>query len=447
MRRVRAWRYWLGVMMLCSLSAPLRALDLLESYDAALDQDADYQAARAAAEGGREILPMARAQLLPTLSFNATKFGNDLTSETQNILGKVTTTESQYPSKNYSLTLRQPLYRPAHYAGYLQAKARIEGVEAILDKAGQDLAVRVSGAYFNVLLALESLLQIEAQGAATEAQLAAAKRALETGQGTRTDIDDAQARLDLNRARQLGARQQINQTRHELEILIGRPAENLRAFGKQVPSSESLQPAELNEWIERAELASPELRDMRARVEAARIEVDRARAGHKPTLDLIVQKSISESDNVTNPNSRYDNNQVGVQLAIPLFAGGYVSAQVRQAMAALEEAEQRLQAARRKLATQVRKEFQGVREGMAKILALEVAERSADQSLLSNEKGFLAGTRSRIDILNASDVRASIRLDLARERLNYVMSRTRLMGLSGDLDREKILELNRWLIE
>jgi outer membrane protein, protease secretion system len=447
MRRVFAWRYWLGVTMLCSLSAPLRALDLLESYEAALSQDADYQAARAAAEGGREMLPMARAQLFPSLSFNATKFGNDLTSETQNSAGKTNITESQYPSKNYSLTLRQPIYRPAQYAGYLQAKARVEGVEAVLDKAGQDLAMRVSGAYFNVLLAQETLLQIEAQGIATEAQLASAKRALEAGQGTRTDIDDAQARLDLNQARQLGARQQISQVRHELEILIGRPAENLRALGKQVPSPESLQPTQLDDWIGRAELASPELRDMRARVEAARIEVDRARAGHKPTLDLIVQKSISESDNVTNPNSRYDNNQVGVQLVVPLFAGGYVSAQVRQAVAALEEAEQRYQAARRKLATQVRKEFQGIQEGMAKLLALEVAERSAEQSLISNEKGFMAGTRSRIDILNASDVRASTRLELAKERLNYVMSRTRLLGLSGDLDHETVLEMNRWLIE
>jgi outer membrane protein/protease secretion system outer membrane protein len=136
-----------------------------------------------------------------------------------------------------------------------------------------------------------------------------------------------------------------------------------------------------------------------------------------------------------------------VQLAIPLFAGGYVSAQVRQALAAFEEAEQRIESARRKLATQVRKEFQGVQEGMAKILALEMAERSADQSLISNEKGFLAGTRSRVDILNASEVRASTRLELARERLGYMMSRARLMGLSGDLDRERILEMNRWLIE
>lgn len=447
MRKGRGWRYWLGGMVLACLSAPLLALDLLESYEAALEQDADYLAARAAADGGRETLPMARAQLLPTLSFNASRFKNDLTAETQNALGKTATTESQYPSKNLSLSLRQPLYRPAQYAGYLQAEARVEGVEAVLAKAGQDLAVRVSGAYLNVLLAQETVLQIEAQGWAIEAQLAAAKRALEAGHGTRTDIDDAQARLDLNRARQLGARQQISQVRHELEILIGRPAENLRALGKRVPSPDSLQPARLDEWIERAELASPELRDMRARVDAARTGVDIARAGHKPTLDLVIQKSISESDNVTNPNARYDNNQIGVQLAIPLFAGGYVSAQVRQALAAFEEAEQRLQAAQRKLATQVRKEFQGVHEGMAKILALEMAERSADQSLISNEKGFLAGTRSRVDILNANEVRASTRLELAKERLTYLASRIRLLGLSGDLNRSAILDSNRWLSE
>lgn len=304
-----------------------------------------------------------------------------------------------------------------------------------------------SGAYFNVLLAQSSLEQIEARAALIENQLAAAQRALLAGLGTRTDIDDAQARLDLNRARALGAVQQIAQAKHELEILIGRPVDRLRSLGANIPGPELLQPSSLDAWIQKAEMSSPELRVMKARAEAARIEVDRAEAGHKPTLDLVIQKSVSNSDSVSNPNAKYDNNQIGLQLSMPIYAGGYVSAQARQALAALNEAEQRYEAARRRLATQVRKEYQTIREGSLKVLALEAAERSGLQSLISNEKGFMAGTRTRIDILNASETLASTRVELAKERLTYLLAYLRLLGLSGALDRPAIQAVNRWLTE
>lgn len=438
-------------MLLCCVGALLsssttHALDLYESYEAALSGDAEFQAARAAASAGREVLPMARAQLLPNISFSATRMKNDLTSETENFLGQTATTESQYPSSNYALTLRQPLYRPLLYAGYLQARARVDGVEAIFDKARQDVAVRVVGAYLNVLFAEEALRQTELQGTAIKSQLAAARRALEVGYGTRTDVDDAQARLDMNASRVLGARQQIDQARHELETLIDRQVGGLNGLDGRLFAPQPMMPDTLDVWIDRATAANPELRDLEARVEAARQEVERARAGHKPTLDLVVQRAISESDNITNPNARYDNTQLGIQLAVPLFAGGHVSAQVRQARAALEELELRRESLRRKLATQVRKEFQGVREGVLKVRALEQAERSADQSVLSNEKGVLAGTRSRLDILNAQEHRGNARLELARERMNYLMSRTRLLALCGALDNAAIVEMNRWFV-
>lgn len=440
-------RPWLAMVAALSVVRSAAALDLLQSYDAAVAEDAEYRAARAAVTGGRELLPMARAQLFPNVSISASQMQNDLTTHTQTLSGQPYSYDSHYTSKNYALTLRQPLYRPYLYSGYLQAFARVESAEATFAKAGQDLALRVTGAYLNVLLAEESLRQLEAQTTAIEAQLAAAKRALEAGQGTRTDVDDAQAKLDMNRARLLEARQQINQARHELEILINRRSDDLRPLDSQRLPLSPPEPSTLEAWIARAEAASPELRDLTSRVEAAQHEVDRARAGHKPTLDLVVQRSSNVSDNITNPTNRYDNSQIGVQLAIPLYAGGYVSAQVRQAQAALDEARERLEAARRKLATQVRKEFEGMQKSVLKIQALEVAERSANQSVYSNEKGFQAGTRSRLDILNAEEARANTRLELARERLQFVMSQARLLALSGALDRDALAAMNRWLAE
>jgi len=441
----RSLSHCLAACVCACLALPVAALDLLESYEAALLQDAEYQAARATAEVGREALPLARAQLLPNLSFNANRMRNNLTTETLNALGQPLSFDSNYTSKSYALTLRQPLYRPALLSGYRQAGARVASADAMFLKAGQDLALRVAGAYFNVLFAEESVRQVEAQGLAIATQLRAAERAIRAGVGTRTDIDDAQARLDLNQAKLLGARQQIDQARHQLHILIGRPADQIRPLDRDRLALSPLQPDALDAWIERAEQSSPELHDLQARVKSAMLELARAQSGHKPTLDLIVQRTYSESDNVTNPNNSYDNSQIGVQLAIPLYAGGAVNAQVRQARAALVEAEQRLEAARRKLATQVRKEFQGVREGMLKVQALEAAERSAALSLASNEKGFLAGVRSRLDILNALEVQANARMELARERMLFVMSRIRLLGHCGALDRTALEEMNRWL--
>lgn len=438
-------RRGLAVLACCCIPFAARALDLLESYEAALLQDPEFQAARAAAAGGREALPLARSQLLPNLGISATRMRNRLTTDTVDLLGQPYSYDSEYSSKNYALTLRQPLYRPALLSGYRQAAARVESAEAALDKAGQDLAQRVAAAYFNVLYAEELQRQIESQGEAIRGQLTAARRALAAGHGTRTDVDEAQARFDMNAAKQLGARQQIDQARHELRILTGQAAEGLRPIDPARLGLRPLEPEGLEAWLAQAEESSPDMRDLKARVEAARREIERAEAGHKPTLDLIVQRSYSASDTVTNPGNSYDNKQLGVQLAIPLYAGGQVNAQVRQARAALDEAEQRLETVRRKLTTQVRKEFQGVSEGILKVRALEAAERSAALSLLSNEKGFLAGVRSRLDILNAGEASANARLELARERIQFVMSRIRLLALGGSLDHATLAAMNQWL--
>jgi hypothetical protein len=273
----------------------------------------------------------------------------------------------------------------------------------------------------------------------------AAEALFRAGQGTRTDIDDAQARLDLKRAEILSAEQEVAQARHELEILINAPVESLAAIDTSRLRLTSPQPNSLGGWTAKVEAGSPELTSLEAQRRTAELEIKRAWAGHKPTADIILQRSISSSDNVVNPGARYINNQLGVQVAVPLFAGGYVNAQVMQATARLSEVESRAEAARRKLATAVRREFQAVQDGIRRVGALELAERSAAQALLSNEKGFEAGTRTRVDILDAEQKLSEARLNLAQERLIYAISHLRLRALGGDLGVESISQVNDWL--
>ena len=435
---------WIGGFAMAAmglLPCAALALDFLESYEAALSEDSNYRAAQAQAEANREVVPMALAQLYPNVSGSYSRFRNDLNTSSK----YQKPYDSRYPSSNLALTLRQPLYRPIQYVGYQQSKAKLEGVEATVSKAQQDAAVRVSSAYFNVLLAQDSLLVVLAQRDAIASQLAAAQKAFTAGAGARTDIDDAQARMDINRAQEISARQQIDQFRHELSILINRPVQDIHTLRADRLQLRPMEPDNLENWLERAESASPDLKNLRSDVESARMDVEQAKAGHLPTLDLIVQHSRNASDNVVNPDARYVNNQIGVQANVPLYAGGSVNAQVRSAQASLTESEERLEAARRKLATDVRKQFQTVLEGVAKVRALEQAERSADQAVLSNQKGFKAGTRSRLDILNAEQQRSQTRLDLAKERINYVLARVQVRALCGELNVDEVRTINSWL--
>jgi outer membrane protein TolC len=201
----------------------------------------------------------------------------------------------------------------------------------------------------------------------------------------------------------------------------------------------------LADWIERAERSSPQLQSLRAQFDAARQDIDRAKAGHLPTLDAVAQWSRSQSESVTNTQSRYDNASYGLQLNVPLFAGGYVSSQVRQAIAGQERAEQALEAGRRDLGVRVHKEFRGVTEGVPRIKALEQALRSADQLVLSSQKSFQAGSRTVLDVLNAEQQRVSVMLDLAQARYVYLIAHIRLLALVGGADTEAMVAANQVL--
>ncbi len=177
-------------------------------------------------------------------------------------------------------------------------------------------------------------------------------------------------------------------------------------------------------------------------MEVARQEIDKAKAGHHPTLDAVVQWSRSESESVTNTQSRYANASYGLQLNVPLFAGGYVNSQIRQAIAAHERAGQALEAGRRDLGLRVHKEFRGVTEGVPRIKALEQALRSADQLVLSSRKSFQAGSRTVLDVLNAEQQRSGVMRDLAQARYVYLISRVRLLALVGGADLASVVSMN-----
>ncbi len=425
-------------------AAPV-SLNLSQAYRAALEQDAVIGAAEAAAAARRERLPQARAQLLPNISANASRFRNDLESVQPGLGGQPVRSEQQYTSSSRALTIRQPLYRPFNYADYQQAKAQVEEANATLDKEMQNVAVRVSGAYLEGLLAQDQLALVLAQKEAYTTQLDAARKRFAAGAGVRTDIDEAQARVDMTIAQELEARQNLGYTKRQLQVMVNAPIASLAPVDPDKLRATAPDPGALLQWTDRAEQASPELRSLRAQLEAARFEIEKARAGHKPTVDAIAQWSISDSDNVTRVNSRYDNKSIGVQLNVPIFAGGYVNSQVRQAVAEQERIGQALEATRRDLALRVEKEYRGLTEGALRIRALEQAVRSAETMVHSNRRSFEAGSRTLVDVLNAEEQRVTALRDLANARYLYMISRIRLRALAGEADEQAVQEINGWL--
>ena len=415
-----------------TVSAQSSALDFKQVYQAALEQDATIRASRAAADSGRERLPQARAGLMPQVSASAGRNFNSLDTTSPNILGELGTINDRYFSDNKSLQLRQPLVNMQRWLQFEQAKSMVAETEATLDRDLQNLVVRVAGAYFEYLMSDEQLELVLAQKKMYTSLVDAAKKGIAAGSGTRTDIDDAQARLDMASAQELEARQNQDQTRRQLEVLINQPVASVAKLNVPALKLVGPVPASLDEWTSRAEKNSPEIKAMQARLEAARREVSKSQAGHLPTLDAVAQWSNSGSENITRINSRYENKSIGLQLNVPLFSGGYVNSTIRQAVAEQTRAEETLEALRRDLGVRVHKEFRGVSEGVMRVRALEQAVRSADQMMKSTQMSFKAGSRTQLDVLNAQQQYTMALRDLAQARFVYLMSKVKLASLAGD---------------
>jgi protease secretion system outer membrane protein len=421
------------------------ALDLAEAYRLAQERDATLRSSRATADAGRERLPQARAQLLPNVSISSSRFKNDLDTTAPGFTGALATTNERYRSDNDTLTIRQPLYRKALWAQLDQAQAVVADVNAQLERDEQSLVMRVTQAYFEALLAEDQLTLIGLQRLAYTGQVDAARKLFSGGAGTRTDIDEAQARLDMAIAQELEARQSVDLARRQLQVLINQPVTQLAKLDVARLRLTDPVPRTAEEWTAIAEAASPELAALRAQADAARADVEKARAGHYPTLDLVAQASRSNSENVTRLNSRFIQKQVGLQLSIPIFQGGYVNSQVRETLALLERAENRMDEVRRDLGVRVHREFKGVTEGVLKVRALEQAVKSAEQLTTSSRRSFEAGARTRIDILNAEQQAGQARRDLSQARLSYLLAQVRLKALAGGMKGENIQEVNAWL--
>jgi outer membrane protein/protease secretion system outer membrane protein len=445
---VRARPSWIALALLASAAAWAQqgpVLDLAQAFRLAESHDATLRAARARAESRAERLPQARSQLLPSVSLSAGRFHNELHTNFTGAAGAPGTIDMDYPSSTRVLSLRQGLLRMTATADVRQAEAEVAQAQALLESEEQNLAVRLVDAYVQVLAGNDQVEAIEAQKLGSLARLDAADKRMRGGAGTRADIDEAQARHDLLAARELEARQNVALARQRLASLIGTVPGTLAAIDPARFAPQAPAPARVEEWIARAEQASPEMRAALSRLQAAREAVAKAEAGHLPTLDAVAQVSHNRADDVNRIDRRYRQTSVGVQLLVPIYGGGFVSSRVRQALSDAGEADALLQAARADLALRVHKEFRGVSEGVLRVRALEQALRSSETLLQTTLRSYDAGMRTQLDVLQAQEQRAAAVLGLSDARQAYLLASVRLAALAGEAGPPLLARISNWL--
>lgn len=428
------------VACLLGVALPASAMDLKQAWDLLQYQGPTYRAAVHEEQAGLENRAIGKAGLLPQI--NASAYSNKVNgSQRQNGISN----DLDYDSTGANVRLRQPLFNKQKMAEYRQGQQRAEYSVAVFDAKSQDAAVRLADSYFNVLLASETITLAKAKLNAFEEQLASAKRRMELGAGTITDIDESAARRDLAEAELIEAQDNLVNARRALEEFIGETPASLTTLqaGFATPP---LLPGNLQDWLIKAQADSPLIHARRSSFELAKEEVRRARAGHWPTLDFVAGYTAGESQSLSELNQRNHYSSIGLEINIPLYSGGGVSALTRQASANSAKAQDELDATREEVISGTTREYRGVQSGALRIRALEKAVASNERSLLSTRKGFKeGGTSTNSDVLNAEELLFVARHDLFEAKLRYLMSRLRLASSVGSLGDDDIDQINDYL--
>lgn len=406
-----------------------QAQSLLELFQAARDHDANYLSAVANAKATRSRGKQAWAGVLPQVAFSADKFVSQ-----NNALSNAPSINSD----SQTLSLKQPLYQMGSYYGVLQGEESIYVSLSQLQTAEQDLVIRITQAYFDVLSASDSVGVVQAQKQAVSEQLAAAKRNFEVGTSTVTDSREAQARFDLVVAQEIAAQNDLRVKRLALEQLVGINDVQPRALKVPVALPD-LQSLDLDFWLTQANANNAQLQQAQSAQKIASLESKKAMSNHLPTLDLVAQQRRSYASSTS---SQSNNTSLGLQFNWPLFAGFAHQNRISETLHLQDKAQADLDNAQRSVLQATRSAFFGVQSGMSQVKALEAAEASSQVSLDANKLGYQVGVRINIDVLNAQTQLFQTKRDLSQARYNVLLGQLRLKQASGKLTSQDLQAVN-----
>jgi protease secretion system outer membrane protein len=421
------------------------AMSLLQAYEAALQNDPVYRAAVHENEAGKQYAVLGRANLLPTVSISYSASRNQADITAPNASGGQTANHVEYASSAATIALRQPILNLDGLARYRQGIAQTHYSDAQFAGRQQDLMLRLVGTYTDAHYAQDQLSLALAQRDAFAEQQRVNARRFQKGEGTRTDVLETQAKLELAEAQVIEARDSLTNARNALAAIVGVEVTQLDALsdGFRV---KPMQPATLGEWKQLAVEKNAEIAAQRHALETARQEIDKNRAGHMPRLDLVANYGRNKSESVSTFNQDSTVRNIGVQLTIPLYAGGSVQAATSQAVANHAKAKAELDSISGKVWVELRKQYSLALSSAARIDALMRSVDAARLLIDATRLSVQGGVRVNLDLLNAEQQLHTARRDLAQARYGYLLSYLRLRFSAGTLGMNDLRDVAGYFV-
>lgn len=414
-------------------------VSLSTAWEAARANDPTYKAAISEREAGQTERALGLAPLLPQVSGSLGRTHMRGNLDTPDARGDVIRQDLEYTSKVNDISFQQTVFDWNRITGYRQGNAKADQALATFDVNANDTSERLVNRYFQVLLGHQQVEISKSNLDATEQHIDIAKRYFDRGEGTITEVHEAQARRDIANARWLRAKDNLVVSRRELQEMIGADPQVIYGLRVEIAKAD-LSPADLNGWMM---LAMERNAQIRAAVQDLRVnalEIQRAFSGHLPIVTLTGSLRKTEGESISTRAQESSTRSLGVSVQVPVFSGGATQAEVRQAQYNRDRSQHELDAMREQIAVEVTRQYQGVVSGLEQILALQKAVESNQLALKAADSGFKGGVRSIIDILDVQERLYQAQLDLTQARLEYVMSRLMLAAVANGLNGPLIQE-------
>ena len=418
---------------------------LLSLYQAALQYDAQYRSTVANTQADREEINKAAALFYPKAQLTGS-LGRGETDRTSQAPFGAVDTHLNYDTKSLAFTIKQPLFNKEILANYRGTQAYVKNKEALLQAENSDLITRIAGAYFELLYAQEKGSVLQNKTDALQQQFNQATQRYKHDEGTLTEISEAQASLDISQAELIEAKNATDSFKLSLSNMTGHSVDNLARLNPEKITTILTDFEHVDSWIQTAAENNPEVIAAKQAIEQAQQDVEKSRAGHYPTLDLVGVRSYSENDSNNTLGLQFNGTTIALQLNVPLYAGGGVQANVRQSIDKVEAANEELNLKTRDTNTNIQKYFHSMQSQMRSIEAYSQAVKSSETAFDGTSKSFKAGFRTNIDVLNAQQKLYESKLNLSKAYYSLINDLVNIQHFSGVLDEAQLQNLNQFFL-
>ena len=433
-----------------SLSGAAGATDLEDVLNAAREADPEFAAAQRTWEADQQSVKQGRGALLPSINASYSHTRNDQPLENTPVAGQEV--DQEFDLQTTTVSLVQPLFDPEAWYSYSQGKALTSVGEARFEQARQDFLLRVAQRYTDVLRTWDNLLAARAAERAFSRQLDQTRERFDVGLVPITDLHEAEAARDLGTVTRIVAESDFSVARNNLEAFTGMSLDSIDGLAAEIPVT-GPQPADPEAWVERALEANPSLLAARYQADAAKATARQGLSRQLPTVDLIGQyqhqhyldEEFYDPGNVGIGGRDVSGNSIGIQVNVPLFAGGALNSQRLQASYQYQASEEQFRLTHRNISQNARSLTQVVAANAKRVSARRQALVSAESVLQATQSGYEVGTRNAVDLLNAQQRLFQAQSDYANARYDYILDSLRLKALAGMLTEQDILEINGWL--